>query len=201
MKYLILLLITLIPRFTIGQTKRELKRYPYVDQLTKKQQKKEDRNHNCILTNKYSLSELRGFYPFDIASSISIVSFDNDSDSVFTNILPVIDGEIDYTQIKEFKVLDRGQIDSLASIFHNVTYRGEIITLSGTGCYNPRNAVLFFDPDNHLLEFIELCFECYGQRLSSDRIIIGDLCNQKSDMIRDFFHRQGIKVGTAKRTD
>jgi hypothetical protein len=115
--------------------------------------------------------------------------------------LPIVKGEVDYSQIKETKILNKEQIDSLASIFYNVTYSGEIMYLEGTGCYNPRNAVLFLDSNNHLVEFIELCFECYEQRFSSDRINIGDLCDQKSNMIKEFFFRMGIRVGTAKRTD
>ncbi len=200
MKLIVLLLIALTPSLTMGQTKRQLKRFPYVDYMTKKQERREDRNHNCILTNKYSVTELRKFYPFDIAHSVSIVSFENGSDSTF-NGLPIIDGEIDYSQIKETKVLDRERTDSLANIFYNVTYRGEIFILRGTGCYDPRNAVLFFDSNNHLLEFIEICFTCHMQELSSERISLGDLCSQKSDMIKDFFFKQGIKVGTTKETD
>jgi hypothetical protein len=199
MKYAILLLIIAIPSLTIAQTKRQLNRFPYVDRLTKRQEKQQERNVNCMVTTKYSIKELREFYPFNTASSVSIVSFH--SDTAFTNRLPLVNGEIDYAQIRETRILDRGEIDSLASILYNVTYRGEIFIISGTGCYNPRNAVLFFDSNNHLLEFIELCFECHGQRLSSEKISLGDLCSQKSDMIKDFFFRQGIKVGTTKRIE
>lgn len=177
-----------------GQTKRQLRKHLAP---TKRQQKKEAINHECVYTSKYSAEQLRKFYPFDIAKSISIVSFE--SDSAFINTLPIVKGEIDYTQIRESKVLNTEQIDSLASIFYNVSYRGEIIWTSSAGCYNPRNAVLFFDSNNHLLEFIELCFECHGHRVSSDQITIGDDCSGKFAMIKAFFFKNGIRVGTLSR--
>jgi hypothetical protein len=164
---------------------------------TKRQEAKDRRNHGCKVTTQYSINQLRSFYPFSIAKSIAIVSFE--SDTAFTNTLPIIHGEIDYAQIRETKVLNQPQIDSLAGLFYNVIYRGEIIYLWEAGCYNPRNAVLFFDSEHHLLEFIELCFECYRHRVSSDKVSIGDLCSQKSSMIKDFFLNAGIKVGTTTR--
>jgi len=154
--------------------------------LSKRQLKREGGNQNCIQTNKYSPNELRKFYPFNIANSVTIVSFENDT-SGFSGNLPTVNGEIDYSKIKETKILTRGQIDSLASILHNVSYRGEIIFSAEASCYNPRNAVLFFDSNNHLLEFIEICFECHKLKVSSDKISLGDQCNQKSKMIKDFF--------------
>lgn len=192
--FFVIAIIALSSATALGQTKRQLRKL-YAP--TKRQQKREARNYGCVSTSKYSAEQLRKFYPFDIAKSISIVSFE--SDTAFTNTLPIVNGEIDYTQIKESKVLNVEQIDSLASIFYNVTYRGEIMWLWSAGCYNPRNAVLFFDSNNHLLEFIELCFECYGRRFSSDKITIGDLCSGKSDMIKSFFFKMGIRVGTVKR--
>ena len=86
----------------------------------------------------------------------------------------------------------------MTNIIFNIGYRGKISFLEATGCYNPRNAVLFFDSKNNLLEFIELCFECQGHRLSSDKIELGDLCNQKYTLLKEFFSKAGIQVGTVK---
>jgi hypothetical protein len=189
----------LIPSLAISQTQKQRKYFPYVDHLSPKQQQQDDRNHNCALTKKHSVKKLRSFYPFNIAHSVAIVSFE--AGSSFYDSLPQIGGRIMQSRIKETRTLNRNQIDSLSAIFYNVTYQGKIITLWGTGCYEPRNAVLFLDSNNHLLEYIELCFECQNQRYSSDKVNIGDLCDQKSDMVKQFFRSHGIKNGTAETTN
>ena len=164
---------------------------------TKRQWKKEEANHNCIETSRYAPEERMKFYPFDTSTVIKIVSFDS-GDSVFLHTLPIKDKEIDFSGITEVKTLSRSQIDKLTNILYNVTYKGEIFKLSGTGCYNPRNAILFYDSADHLLEFIELCFECHESQLSSDKISLGDLCNQKSNLLKDFFLTAGIEIGTIR---
>lgn len=106
--------------------------------------------------------------------------------------------EIDFSMIKEERTLTSIQIDELTNILYNITYKGDIFIISGTGCYNPRNAILFYDTGGHLLEFIELCFECSGSRLSSEQISLGDWCSQKSSLLKNFFLNAGIEIGTIK---
>jgi hypothetical protein len=108
------------------------------------------------------------------------------------------DKEVDFSKITEQKTLSKEEIDKLTNILYNVTYKGDVFTLSVSGCYNPRNAILFYGSSNHLLEFIELCFECHERRLSSEKISLGDLCNQKSDLLKSFFLAAGIEIGTIK---
>ncbi len=165
---------------------------------TKRQWKKEDENHNCIETTKYTAEERTRFYPFNTSVVVKLVSFDNLEGSAFEHTLPMKDKEIDFSRITEVKTLTKGQIDKLTNILYNVTYKGEIFTTERTGCYNPRNAILFYDTPEHLLEFIELCFECHERRLSSEKISLGDLCNQKSDLLKNFFLTAGIEIGTIK---
>lgn len=165
---------------------------------TKRQREKEEDNHNCIETSKYTPEERMRFYPFDISAVVKIVSFDNMGDSAIAHKLPMKADEIDFSRITEQKTLKKEEIDQLTNILYNVAYKGDIFYLTGTGCYNPRNAILFYDSSDHLLEFIELCFECHGKRLSSDKISLGDLCNQKSDLLKAFFEVHGIEIGTIK---
>jgi hypothetical protein len=165
---------------------------------TNRQRQKEEDNHNCVETNKYTPEERMRFYPFDVSSAIKIVSFDNWGDSAISHELPMKGGEVDFSKITEQKTLKREEIDQLTNILYNVSYKGVIFYLWGTGCYNPRNAILFYDSSGHLLEFIELCFECHKERLSSDKISLGDLCNQKSTLLKSFFLSQGIEIGTIK---
>jgi hypothetical protein len=165
---------------------------------TKRRWKKEEANHNCIETTKYTAEERRRFYPFDTSVVVKVVSFDNLENSGFEHTLPMKNEEVDFSRITEEKTLNGDQIDKLTNILYNVTYKGKIFVLSGAGCYNPRNAILFYDSSNHLLEFIELCFECHERRLSSEKISLGDLCNQKLGLLKEFFLTAGIEIGTVK---
>jgi hypothetical protein len=163
---------------------------------TDRQRQKEEDNHNCIETKKYTPEERMRFYPFDVSSTIKIVSFDNLGDSAMGHELPMKGDQVDFSRITEQKTLKREEIDQLTNILYNVSYKGDIFYLWGTGCYNPRNAILFYDSSGRLLEFIELCFECHKTRLSSDKISLGDLCDQKSDLLKSFFLTLGIEIGT-----
>jgi hypothetical protein len=166
--------------------------------LTKRQTKMDSENHNCIETTKYNPEERMRFYPFDTAAVIKIVSFDNLEDSAIEHTLPMKGKEVDFSRITEAKTLNKDQIDKLTNIFYNVKYKGRIFIVSGTGCYNPRNAILFYDAADHLLEFIEICFECTESELSSERISLGDLCDQKWGMLESFFLTTGIEIGTIR---
>jgi len=65
-------------------------------------------------------------------------------------------------------------------------------------CYNPRNAILFKDKNGKVFEFIEICFECKRVRESSEKISLGQMCDQKLDMIKDIFKKAGIEYGITK---
>lgn len=65
-------------------------------------------------------------------------------------------------------------------------------------CYNPRNAILFLDIDNKVFEFIEICFECDKTEESSDKVNLGIMCNQKLDMVKEFFKEVGVEYGITK---
>lgn len=191
MKRSIPLLITFL---SLAQCSR-----PYLNNpITKRQTKKDEENHNCIKTTKYTAVERMQFYPFDRSAVIKIVSFDNLKGSYVEHTLPMKGKEIDYTKITEERTLTKEQIDELTSILYNVTYKGKIDTEDITACYNPRNAILFCDKNNNLLDYIELCFECSRSRMSSEKISLGDVCDQKWDLLKTFFSTAGIEIGTIK---
>jgi hypothetical protein len=69
----------------------------------------------------------------------------------------------------------------------------------GSGCYEPRNGIVFVDSKENVFAYIEICFECQQHRFSSRRIKPWDNCEQKYNMLRHFFADQGIKFGTEER--
>ena len=188
-----------ISTLTFGQKTKEISEAPPT--LTKREIKREKLNHDCKAVDKFSPSQRLEFYPFNTASEVRLVSFDNKPDSSFEHRIPETNGEVDLSRLKELKTLNKEQFDSLTYLLFNVGYRGKISTLEGTGCYNPRNAILFINSNGKAFEFIELCFECSGLRLSSDKIKTGEFCNQKYELLKSFFIQRGIKIGTAKEIE
>jgi hypothetical protein len=110
--------------------------------------------------------------------------------------LPRQNDTICYARLFEVKMLTYTQVDNLTDILYN--YGVWVIThIAGThDCYNPRNAIIFLDKNGKPFEYIEICFECKRTEESSTRISIGQPCDQKMDMLKDFFSKAGIEYGT-----
>jgi hypothetical protein len=157
----------------------------------------ESENHHCKVTNRYSAEERRANYPFSAAAEIRLVSFTPEGDD-FGMRLPVDKNGIDYSKIRESRVLNAADVDSLTFLLYNIDYKGQIYFLEAASCYNPHNAILFYDNENNLLEYIEICFECLQERLSSEKIVLGSMCFDKYDYLRLFMRRRGLLVGTDK---
>ena len=163
---------------------------------TKKEIEKDKRNQNCVYKKKYSKTQRLQFFPFNKAAEIKLVSFEHPPDSVIMGgKIPMKNGDVDFTKLKEIKTIDKSEIDTLTDILFNEGYRGRFSSFSESTCYNPRNAILFIDSKGKTFGFIEICFECSGYRLSSKKIKAGDFCSQKYYYLRRFFAANGIVFG------
>jgi len=158
-----------------------------------------DCNRNCQYRYKYSVEERLKIYPFSKASKVQLVSFTKTPYSGMNSLIPLKNGRVDQAKLKESITLSNLQIDSLTSILYNVSYRGPFFTEVDVKCYNPRNAILFIDTTGKEFAFIELCFECMKHRLSSKRINPGDFCEQKYDLLENYFKDAGIRFGTIEK--
>lgn len=163
--------------------------------LTKKQQEQDSQNHICSYSDKFTTLQRQAQYPYNVASKVLLVSFDSLVGDNFTHILPMKNGEVNLSALSEKVVLGKSAIDSLTDILFNLGYSGRIFTTSSTGCYDPHNAILFADTNGRIFEFMEICFECYRFRTSSERLEFGDPCYGKYEAIKNFFKSKGIKVG------
>jgi adenylate cyclase class IV len=100
-------------------------------------------------------------------------------------------------KMSEIKVLTLPQIDTLTDIMYNVGFGGVILLVKENACYQPRNAILFLDNTDKIFAYIEICFGCQHTEMSDKRIDIGDICNQKFEMIKKLFSNARIKYGAA----
>ena len=158
-----------------------------------------DSNRNCQYKYKYSVEERLKIYPFSKASKVQLVSFNKPLSGARGSYIPLKNGRVDQTKLKEIITLSSKQIDSLTSILYNVSYRGAFFTEVDVKCYNPRNAILFIDATGKDFAFIELCFECMKYRLSSKKINPGDFCEQKYDLLENYFKDAGISFGIIEK--
>ncbi len=164
---------------------------------TKKEAEIEERNHNCIKKVNKSFSARIKNYPFNNTAQVQLVSFVGSSQHTFyvTDSLPRQNDTICYSRLNEIRALTITQIDKLTDILYNYEYAGPIHSMSSSNCYMPKNAILFLDKNGKVFEFIEICFECDRTKESSEEISLGDMCDQKISMVKNFFKEVGIKYG------
>lgn len=150
---------------------------------------------NCMFTNKYTLTERRNFYPFNKAIEVKIVAFKHKKfDAGQYTARLTENNKIDYRRIDEIKTLNPVQIDSLTNIFYNFGLKPNAShDNDGAKCYQPRNGILFINEDYQVFEWIEICFECGQEKVSSSTIKLGDGCPYRYFLLKDFFRKSGIE--------
>ena len=175
-------------------------------EATQKEQELSDRSHDCARVKSIPLTERLKLYPFNKATQIQLVSFKSSDDTVvgedYKDSLPRINDTVCYSKLFEVKTLISSQVDTLTDLIYNYGFKfkykpKEKVYFIGSmlQCYNPRNAILFLDKENQVFEFIEICFECERTRTSSDNVSLGIECNQKLQLIKEFFKAVGIDYG------
>ena len=170
---------------------------------------------DCIFTNKLTVVERLKRYPFSKASRIFIVSyraFKKNRDILIDDTLPrkpdtstagldIYEGKLRYSSIIEIKQLNQEQINNLTNIIYNTNYRKpSAFSMINYSCFNPRNAVIFYDKEGKIFDYLQVCFECQEYRSQSEKIDVGTYCDQKFDLLKQFFLDVGLKYGTI-RTD
>ena len=134
--------------------------------------------------NIVDLSKRINSYPFNKSSQIKILSYNLNSDGMTTASKETYNKEtgktvtnLDYNtgielprknldslsleNVVQIKTLTIPQIAKISDILYNTCSRlktncSQIVR----GCYLPRNAILFFDENNKVFEYLEICFEC-----------------------------------------
>lgn len=156
---------------------------------------------DCKKQQNLSLEKRLSNYPFNKAKEIKIISFTNINiirDSLIVETqdeIPKTNGKIDLSKVKEIETLTSSDIDELSDIFYNFGYKENPKIQVNIKCYEPRNAILFLNEKGEIFEYIEICFECKKTVESSKKISLGEMCNQKLEMIKQIFKKRNIKFG------
>ena len=153
-------------------------------------------NLSCSYKLKYTALQRQQFYPFVIADSIKMVTF-----RYHRNNLPIKGERLIIDSIVEMITLTKKDIDEVTDILYNNFYKKKPNYGSLAQCFFPRNAILFYDSNGNLREYILICFHCENSKKSSDKVQLGDACSEKIDKLRLFFIGKGLTYGTDKNAE
>ena len=151
-----------------------------------------------VKPSNYSLSQRRSKFPFSASTKVRIGSFWIKEHQEAGNEMSIPKksqtNEVDIERFEEILILTRQQVDTLSDILYNTYNRVADQRLSLMRCYEPRNAILFYDRNDTLIAYIEICFECYRLRTSSEKVFLEKMCDKTYRGIQDFFLKHGIKT-------
>lgn len=150
-------------------------------------------------------------YPFDKAVKIALISFNVNYDGALTvtpvnadgpqpKQVPVVElSEIvnkdSLVGITQFKIITAPDINKLTDILYNTCRKYVIDGHSTLGCYNPRNAILFYDRNDRVFEYIEICFECRKVETKPTPLNeLNDFCSYGLFELKDFFTSLGLET-------
>ena len=165
---------------------------------------KNDPEFNCKKTQQLSFNAIASTFPLNKTVKILLVSFpwtakslDESAENVIDS-LPRIGTKLDYQSLKEVRVLTFPQIVELVDILYNVNFNPKKASISrSAACYEPRNAIVFLDSDDNIVEFIEICFTCEDYH-TLHHTYFGEFCIGKFQMLSDFFVSAGMNYHLKK---
>ena len=160
---------------------------------------------------KYSLTERANFYPFNTTFKIVIVSFDKqvkDIDSSDWRFgkpsfkfdkdikygLPFLNDTICLSKLTQARSLSTNQVDSLTDILYNTCFRWTITDENKAMCYLPHNAILFFDKNDKVFDYIEICFDCHQFKYSNKKIEKFEQCDFAVSDLKKYFKQMGLYI-------
>jgi hypothetical protein len=216
MKRYVIVILLILPCIALGQGK--VFKAPRV--ITEKDIQLSHRYSMCLDKNTYTSTQRLGFFPFNKAVKIKLISYNNatqnspiiidgespkaipaeDTMAVFTPMAPN-KYHVNYHRVIEPYDLTPDGIDSLTDILLNVgflskkAYNYPDVTCN---CYMPQDAILFIDRKGNTVQYIEFCFDCEHYNYSSSKIKLGEFCTQKFGILKAFFRNHGLKYGTAQ---
>jgi hypothetical protein len=194
----------------------------YYNQPRAKYSAPPDKEHfnDCVFTNKYTIAQRLKRYPFSKATKILTMSYDGtgepnteitangDTLDAITHkkysehrphALHFDNSTLNHASIFEMKRLTPKQINRLTNILYNTDYRiPNNYAHPGYSCFNPRNALIFYDKNGKVFDYLEICFECDRIESKSNRIYFNSSCTQGLDLVKKFLIDVGIKYGTLK---
>jgi len=159
-------------------------------------------------------------YPFNKASKIKIVSYNlNFAKRTLFEPIPIPRTKEDSLMVSEFenrpksidfrdvletqsdnrveqsKTLNLTEISKLTHILFNTCNKYFITERSQSGCFFPRNAVVFYDDNDKIFEIMEICFECGGIETYPNKFFNWrESCKYIYPELEKFFNDNGLET-------
>lgn len=169
----------------------------------------------CSRVNEFSIEQRNQNYPFSKSKKILFVSYKETIEKLESfqkkksNINPeeFIYGEImskylkyDYSRydpdcFEEKVELNEDKKNELTDIIYNIGKNIDTKGMRGSGCYEPRNAILFFDENDKLFEYFIICFHCNIISPSVTSFSFNNDCIEKLSFLEYLFEKVDIKYG------
>ena len=175
-------------------------------------------DYNCGWYGHKTVEERNKLFPFSEAKRVVLVSYLWQLDTlskvgdtrtveeafniIKTSKISIGDFSTTYL-IKEEAQLSEDEVNELSNILVNYTLRDEPyypLIVTEFKCYQPRNAILFFDNNENVIGCIEICFLCTRSYMHPDPDHLNayaqvEECHPRLNLIKDFFKKQGITYG------
>lgn len=153
-------------------------------------------NMTCMHRNKFTEAKRATFYPFNKAKKVVLISInDKDWESEYFAETPRI---TDLSIAKTSKELSKSELAVLTDLFYNYGYKKDelVKTISEKiDCPELKNAIVFVDVNGKPFEYIALFFGCDEVEFSSQKVVYGDQCSTKNELLKQFFISNGIEIG------
>ncbi|HCM35452.1 MULTISPECIES: hypothetical protein [Chryseobacterium] len=95
--------------------------------------------------------------------------------------------------IQESKTLTFTEISELSDVLFNTCHKYYVSYTSQSGCFFPRNAILFYDEHDKVFAYFEICFECSGIESSpKDMMDSFETCEFLYPDLEKFFKNKGL---------
>lgn len=159
-------------------------------------------------------------FPFSKTSKIKIISYNLEYEGFYTPPPPPPNVKLDSIQmidyyknakrpvvlkdiidsnsevgIVEMKTLNLKDISELTDIYYNTCSKYTFESQVGNKCFFPRNAILFYDQNDKIFAFTEICFQCEGTQSFPENIFNkNEICEFIYPALEKFFTDKDIQT-------
>ncbi|WP_131707574.1 hypothetical protein [Chryseobacterium angstadtii] len=108
-------------------------------------------------------------------------------------VLSILMENNDNKGVQQSKVLTLSEISEVSNILYNTCGKYYLKNRMGNKCFFPRNAILFYDENNEIFAYLDICFECSGIEFFPEDISESiDTCEFIYPELENFFKSKGL---------
>lgn len=159
----------------------------------------------CVRTKTLTKAEILLMPEFEETRMIVAVSFDYKEVNTPSQLkdenghYPIITKR--YREVKKLSPDQEYSILDLLVNYQVIPKDGESRFESEGACYQPRNALLFYNSYGSVIGYFEICFTCHSHRFDPTRESLSGFCEGKSNMIKEWMKSIGITYGVNGEVD